>query len=682
MDAAREADIASEALSPEPLATGGSPPVDAHDALHSAAERINRVTFASVATICVLLGLMFARVVQLQIAPGVLLAAHGGDRVSARPEPGVRGDFVDRRGRPLAVTRFAFRVFIDPVDFSVPPEPAIEQLADATDIPFEEIMRRLAPKLSENEKTLVAENDDDPWTKADHPLHRYVPLNHGANAGVLEDWRVDVVKGLNLPGVHLETRQLREGPAAGLVAGLLGKVGTEHDGLLGVEKMLNAEVQPTAGRLEYVRDAKGRPLWVSPAGYSAPQRGSDVRLSIDLEVQRIVLEEVNRGVDEAQAAGGRAVVMDPRTGEVLSIVDVIRSVPGAVPYKWDVPIGQESGGRPRYITINVDKARAEEPSLARNRCVEDVYEPGSTFKAFMWSVATEAGAATLDERIDTEGGSWHTPYGRPVNDVTARDTMTWREVLVNSSNIGMVKVTSRLGFDELRDGVLRFGFGKRTGIGLTGESTGLVTTKKSWSKYTQTSVAMGHEVAVTPIQMARAFSAFARPGELAGTLPPITMRAVAADAPGGGIVPGIRVLPREVAELARDTMRGVTHNLDQRLTKKDQAVHLRYEAFGKSGTAEIPLGPAPKGKRRPKGSDGYFQGQYNSSFIAGGPVEEPRLVVIVVIDDPGPSLVAARKHYGAATAGPVVRRIMERSLAYLGVPRSASPEAESVAQAN
>ncbi len=644
--------------------------------------RIDRVALLSISAICVLLGLMLARVVQLQVAPGELLAAHGGSRVSARSEPGVRGDVLDRRGRPLALTRFAFRVFIDPVDFPNPPEDAVQKLSDATDIPFEEIMRRLAPKLAENERLLAAESDNDPWTEADKGLNRYVALNHGPNGGVLEDWRVDVVKGLKIPGVHLETRQLRETPADDLVAGLLGKVGIDHEGLLGVEKMINGDAAPTPGRIEYVRDAKGRPLWVNAQGYAAPQRGHDVRLSLDLEVQRIVLEEVRRGVEEADAAGGRAVVIDPRTGELLALADVLRPVPGAVPYKWDVPIGQEHGGRPRYITINVDKSRAKEASLARNRCVEDVYEPGSTFKAFMWSVATEAGVVTPDEKIDTEGGHWITPYGRPVNDVTMRDVMTWREVLVNSSNIGMAKVTSRLSFDQMRDGVLRFGFGRRTGIGLVGESTGLVTSKKNWSKYSQTSVAMGHEVAVTPIQMVRAYSALARSGELAGTLPPITLRAVPADAPGGGIVPGVRVLPREIAELARDTMRGVTHNLDQRMTRKDETVHLRYEAFGKSGTAEIPLGPPPPGKKRPRGSDGYFQGQYNSSFIAGGPVEEPRIVVLVVIDDPGPSLVAARKHYGAATAGPVVRRIMERTLSYLGVPASPAPDDKSVAQAN
>jgi cell division protein FtsI/penicillin-binding protein 2 len=169
--------------------------------------------------------------------------------------------------------------------------------------------------------------------------------------------------------------------------------------------------------------------------------------------------------------------------------------------------------------------------------------------------------------------------------------------------------------------------------------------------------------------MARAFSIFARSGEDAGTLPPI--RLTAGEDGEENVVPGVRVLPRRIAELTRETMRGVTKNLDTKLaTWETEKVAIRYEAFGKSGTAEIPLGPPPPGKHRPKGCDGYFQGQYNASFIAGAPVENPRLVVLVVMDDPGPDRVAHRQHYGARASGPVVRRILERSLAYLGVPPS------------
>lgn len=347
------------------------------------------------------------------------------------------------------------------------------------------------------------------------------------------------------------------------------------------------------------------------------------------------------------------------------MADVLRSVK-TVDYPWTYPIGQEPGGRrPRYTTIRADGGRSA--AGLRNRCVEDAYEPGSTFKPFMWAEVTALGLARPEEVFNTHDGEWTTPYGRRITDVEPFGTQTWAHILVHSSNIGMVQGTARMSFKQMRDAVLKLGFGSRTKIGLPGESTGLVTPLKRWSNYSQTSVASGYEVAVTPLQMVRAFSVFARTGDAAGTLPPIRLTAIDPEL-HGGVVGGERVLPAEVANLTRETMRGVTERLDSRLSRNAEAEPLRYDAFGKSGTAEIPLGPPPPGKRRPKGSDGYYQGQYNSSFIAAAPAEHPRVVVVVVIDDPGPQRVATRTHYGAATAGPVNRRIIERTLGYLGVP--------------
>jgi cell division protein FtsI/penicillin-binding protein 2 len=238
----------------------------------------------------------------------------------------------------------------------------------------------------------------------------------------------------------------------------------------------------------------------------------------------------------------------------------------------------------------------------------------------------------------------------------------------------MAKGTSRLSFKQMHDAVRRFGFGSPTRIGLPGESPGIVTKIKDWSKYTQTSVAMGHEVAVTPVQMVRAFCCFARTGDLAGTMP--SARLLALDAGEEIADEGVRVLPKKIADLTRTTMRGVTQKIDERIARKehDASAAPRYEWFGKSGTAEIPLGRAPKGKVRPIGSDGYFPNQYNSSFLAAAPLEEPKIVIVVVIDDPGPALVARREHYGSHVAGPVVRRVIERALPYLGVPGAPAPE--------
>jgi cell division protein FtsI/penicillin-binding protein 2 len=403
-----------------------------------------------------------------------------------------------------------------------------------------------------------------------------------------------------------------------------------------------------------------------------PVRGRDVRLSVDLEIQRIVMEELERGVKDADAAGARCIVLDPYTGELLALADIVRQPKDAVPYDWNHVIPKGGDGR-RYRIIRDDPLARIHPSLARNRCVEDIYEPGSTFKPFMWSTCVANGVTRLDEVFDTHDGHWKTPYGRPLEDVTKKSSMTWREVLINSSNIGMAQGVARLPFDVTRNAIVRFGFGQRTGIGLPGETPGLVTGPKAWSKYTQTSVAIGYEVGVTPLQMVHAFSAFCRKGDLGGTLPRLRLTASDTDL---GADAAQRVLPAHVAELTRETMKGVTDNLDTRLANKtgDAKEVFRYVAFGKSGTARAPLGKPPEGKRKPKGSDGYYGGQYNVSFISGAPVEDPRLIVLVVVDDPGPQLVREKRYYGAMVAGPINRRIMERALTYLGVPASEKPE--------
>jgi cell division protein FtsI (penicillin-binding protein 3) len=387
-------------------------------------------------------------------------------------------------------------------------------------------------------------------------------------------------------------------------------------------------------------------------------------------------------VNECDAAGGRLIVMDAASGEILAMVDLLRPVPDAVPFPWPdaVPAVKGPHGRllyepppaiprARYITIKPDLGRMIMPAMARNRCVEDLYEPGSTFKPFVWATITELGLMKPDEVLDTGNGYWRTPYGRLVHDVHAKPSLSWFEVLVNSSNIGMGKGAEKMSHDQMYAAIRRFGFGSRTGLGLQGETSGMVTPRKQWSKYTQTSVSFGQEVAVTPVQMARAFSAFARTGELTGTLPQARLQALDEDDPTRSLVH--RVLRPDVVVLTRKALRKVALEMEGKMlgNKQHPEGGWKYTIFGKSGTAQIPLGKAPKGKRKPAGP-GYFAHQYNASFIAAGPAESPKLVCLVVIDDPGPELVKHAQYYGALTAGPVVRRVLERSLAYLGVPPS------------
>lgn len=637
-----------------------------------AAERqrgtIDQVARLSVLGLVLLMLVMLGRVVQLQASPSEELKPFISQRTTTSTLKSVHGDIQDRTGRTLAGTRFGSRVFVDPLEFLKAPADGIPRLADALGVPAPEIAKRLAPKLQKTKDRVEAAADADPLTNPDGKPIRYVTVS-----GVLEDWREEAVKSLKLPGVHLESVPVRELTGDLAIAPLVGMVGVDHNGLSGAEVLVEPAIKPADGKYQYIQDAKRAPMWVYADGYVAPTRGVDVRLSIDCTVQQIVQEEMDRGVKDADAVGGRCIVLDPHTGEILAMVDLIREIKGLTEYDWKTVIPKSGIPGVRFRTIKPDVFRDRFPQIARNRCIEDVYEPGSTFKSFMWAATTELGLCRPKEMFNTHNGQWITPYGRSLSDVTKRAEQTWAEVLINSSNIGMAQGTSRMSFQQMHDACRRFGFGTKTNIGLKGESPGIVVKLKAWTKYDQTSVAMGHSVAVTPIQMARAFACFAREGELAGTLPPVSFLAVDGELASRGVI-GPRVVRQDIAELTRATLCGVTHNLDTRMAKNDPESHVfRYSSFGKSGTAEIPLGDPPEGKRRPKGSDGYFRGQYNSSFIAGAPAERPRVVVLVVIDDPGPEKIARKEHYGSVVAGPVNRRILERTLSYLGVEPSYAP---------
>lgn len=688
--------------------------------------RVDATARLAVGLMTLLLVVMVARVAQLQLSPSPELARHVQARIAKRSIAAPRGDIVDRRYRPIASDHFAYRVFVDPTELPSPPDETIMRIADAVGAPPDAVGNKVLSAMEKNrERAASAGADqtadpkhsgiagvfarlmafakvekrapvqrlaDDPNAGpedeadegvADEPAPKK-PIRYVRVSDVLDDADVARIKKLNIPGVHLERRSVRDYPTGALAASIIGKVNVDHSGVIGAEKIHQKELAGSDGRILYVRDALGRPLWMGPGAYDPAHRGEDLRLSIDLELQRIATEELERRVEECDAAGGRLVIMDPVTGEVLAMADLLRPV-DSVPFPWPdaVPKGGKRSGllyepppsipRARYAVVTPDPKREIDPALGRNRCVEDIYEPGSTFKPFVWATITELGAVKPLELLEVHHGFWVTPYGRRLHDVHAQfDTLTWENVLVESSNIGMAQGAERIGWDQMYSAIHRFGFGSRTEIGLPGETAGVVTSRKSWSKFTQTSVSFGQEVAVTPVQMVRAFSAFARSGDLAGTLPPARLRAVDGDDPEATVIH--RVLKPATVMEVRSILRQVVEEMEAKMAsnKENPESGWRYTMFGKSGTAQIPLGKAPAGKRRPPGM-GFYEKQYRTSFIAAGPAEEPRLVVLAVIEDPGPELVDHRLYYGALTAGPVVRRVMERSLAYLGV--QASPDA-------
>jgi cell division protein FtsI/penicillin-binding protein 2 len=665
-------------------------------------------SFALVSTLVMLF--VVGRVAQLKVAPGERLSAYISDRVGHQAEPSPRGDLLDRRGRPLSMSEIAFRVVIDPVTAEPQMDRVITALAEALGVPPEEIGTPLVRAVARNQEARMLSlppDGPDPSTRPDEGTligritgaidrarrtdpetdriagqRRYLPVGP-----VLDRDIAQFVRRLGLPGVIVEKQLVRTTPGGEDAASIVGKVGYGHAGLMGVERSLDERLRGEDGRIGLVRDAGNKPVLIRTQSSEAGSRGEDVRLSIDLELQRIAIEELGRGLQDADAAGGRLVMLQPMTGEILAMVDLYREVPGIAPFPWVEPGTPRDRWpalppperRPRYQTIPPDPGREVHPALGRNRCVEDIYEPGSTFKSFIWATGLQLGLMKDGEILDTT--AYRTPYGRGFSDVTKRNSQSWDEILVHSSNVGMVKLSERMKPDQMHAAMTRFGFGSTTRLGLPGEAAGIVTPLRDWTVYTHSSVAIGHEVAVTPVQMVRAFAAYARTGELAGTLP--HLRLIAPSGEELAAEPLIRVLDAPVAEHTRRVLERVAERMDASMRRqfRDEP-RPGYTMFGKSGTADIPV-VAPLVERDgrmvrmgvPRGGRGYFHNQYNSSFVAGAPTETPRIVVLVVIDDPGPDRVRQKQHYGSSVAGPVVRRVVERSLRYMGVP----PAIESVA---
>jgi len=561
-----------------------------------------RIVLIAISFAVLILGLMSAtlfKITSLKISPPIELIAVSTTLNSTSRQLAKRGQLLDRRGRILAASRVGHRLFVDP------------SLIEQDDI--ESLSLQLGELLGVSAATIEQKIRSRRTSKyvVVHPL-----LDHS---------QLEAIRALNLRPIGIEQCLVREYPHGDIGGALVGLVGTEHTGLAGFENSYDTVLTGESGTFIRLRDIGQKTLWVSPKDFTPTLDGEDIRLSIDVVIQDIATNYLMKEIRRCNASGGRIVVADPSTGEILAMADIIHP----------------RDGRSQQPS---DPNREINPRLGRNRCVTDPYEPGSTFKPFIWSVATELGKATINEVLPTpSGGPYITSYDRPIRDAHYNGPSTWRTVLVKSLNTGMAIVAERLTHEQMQDAVSRFGFGEPTHIGLGGETRGIVTAPTNWDQNTQTSVSIGHEIAVTPLQMIQGFCAFARDG----TIPQLQM--TVSDPTDVQIVR--HAVSPEIAAITRKILgEVVTEGTGQR-AKSD-----RYKIFGKSGTAQL---PREDGK-------GYFEDRYVSSFIGGAPIDNPSVVVLCVIDDPDKSI----DHFGGVVAGPVVRDVIVDTLQYLGVPPS------------
>jgi len=544
---------------------------------------------------------VLGRVVQFKIAPNERLAPSAGSPFSSAVDLARRGDLLDREGRVIATSEVGHRLFVDPV-----------VAASRGDIAT--LAAELAPILGA-----------DP-AKIDEPIQRGLNKRYVVVQRSVDDAQREAIRQAALPGVGLEPRLERTMHHPDLAVSLVGFVDIDHKGIAGVEKRFHEQLAPSHGRIRFLHDRAGHPLWVEPADYAPGKDGRPVRLSIDLQIQRFVQDAVEAQVLKLNAAGGRGIIVDCTSGEILAVHDFVNA---------------NTGRSPAFAKDDRDK----HPSLGRIRCVTDQYEPGSTFKPFVWAALSETRRVGLEELFPTPTGAeagWRVPgHRRVIHDSHYYGPLTWRMVLVKSVNTGMVMGALRMPHAELRDWVTKFGFGEQSGCGIPGDAPGTVKSAKEWTWVTHTSVAFGHEIAVTPMQMVRAFCTFARDG----TMP--QLRITALESSQRPMQYARRVISPETALLTRQILRDVMIEG----TGKSANSEL-YEMFGKSGTADLV-----------DASGRLHKDRYTASFIAGAPLDEPRIVVLVVIDDPD----RRRGHFGGAVAGPVAKDLTEKTLAYMGV---------------
>jgi cell division protein FtsI (penicillin-binding protein 3) len=430
---------------------------------------------------------------------------------------------------------------------------------------------------------------------------------------------VSAVRALDLPGVAFTREPRRFYPNRGLAATVIGTAGSDGRGLDGVELAYDAYLRGSASSVQGVRDALGRELFVESASDAASAAGSDVVLTLDRYLTFVTERAIADAAARTHAKAVVAVMMDPQTGEVLAMA----SVP----------------------SFNPNDAAGAAEAGARDRAVTDTFEHGSTMKTFTIAAALDAGVVRPEDRFDCLMGKMN--VGKyTIHDTHAHGILTVAEVFKFSSNIGATKIARRLGRERLAEALDRYGFGHATEIGLPGERTGVVRPVGKWGDIGFANISFGHGIAVTAVQVISGVSAIAAGGVY--HQPRIVSRVVS---PEGAVeTPAAEEERRVMSEATARAMVGIMRGVTETGGTARQAAIEGYAVAGKTGTAQKAIG-------------GHYDPQkYVASFVGFAPAQNPRIALMVVMDEPEGS------HLGGAVAAPVFKEIAEQALRYLHVP--------------
>jgi len=437
----------------------------------------------------------------------------------------------------------------------------------------------------------------------------------------------DAIRARKIPGIQLVPEPRRYYPRGALAAAVLGYVGTENTGLAGLEYAYDSQVRGKPGEIVALTDARRSAYAEDVAEEKRGEEGATLVLALDAGVQYAAEEELTAAVEESHAKSGSIVLMDPETGEIRAMA----SAPAFDPNQF----GRFS-----------DEER-------RNHAVADAYEPGSTFKIVTGATALDRHAIRLEEVFETDGAI-------RIGNVTINEdrhhnygNLTLAGIFQRSSNVGIIRVGLRLGPERLYEGATAFGVGRPTGVDLPGESAGIFRPIDRWSFLSNASISMGQEVAVTALQLARVAAVVANGGRL--VTPRLVTRIARSD--GRTEVPSSpppeRVISAETAAALRQILVGVIEH-----GTGSKAAIPGFTVAGKTGTAQK------------AGVGGYQAGRHVPNFVGFVPAENPRLVGVVVLEEP------QGKYYAADVACPLFARVLTRALGILRI----APETQRLPQ--
>jgi cell division protein FtsI (penicillin-binding protein 3) len=523
--------------------------------------------------------LLAGRSLYLQVVRNDFLQQKGESRYSRVIEmSATRGRIADRQGDVLAVSTPVKSVWAIPEDARLAPAQA-RALAALLDMDVRELNRKLAA-----DREFVF-------------LKRQIPPESA-----------DRIAALNLPGIHQQREYRRYYPAGEVTAHMLGFTGVEDTGQEGIELALEKQLAGKPGSRRVIKDRLGH-IVEDVQSIKPPQEGRDISLALDSKIQYLAYTHLKQTLVEHKAKAGGVVVLDVKTGEVLALANL-----------------------PTYNPNNRVKLTGAQ---LRNRALTDVFEPGSTLKPFTVATALEKGRFRFDSQIQTAPGRL-TIGNATIADAHAHGMLTVAQVIQKSSNVGAAKIAGTLAPEEMWQMFDSLGFGQPLKLGFPGEVGGRLRPFKTWRPIEQATMAYGHGISVTLMQLARSYLAFARDGDII----PLSLTRLDTPPLAGKSV------------FSAQTAREVRVMLEMAVQPGGTAPKAQipgYRVAGKTGTAH-------------KLEGGTYANRYVSSFVGFAPASDPRLIVAVMIDEP-----SAGKHFGGEVAAPVFAQVMAGSLRTLGV---------------